>query len=255
MDSPRPLAARRRRASSGVSPARCVRSPVALTATSWSPRRELALEDWQRQGRMLGVITRGGGWWLGDWVRYGNARYGERYRAAAESSGYDVQSLMNMAYVASRFEISRRREKLSFSHHAELAGLPPHDQELWLDRAEVGGLSVHSLRAELRRMRRREAERIGPGGPRGQDRRDAGPDRNPVTSVRSGQPRPVPPRSSGQEAGPSERAVANGEASAGHALSVVDEVVCPECGHRFPQPIQWTGDVSATEAHLEVNAT
>jgi hypothetical protein len=75
-------------------------------------------------------------------------------------TGYDAQSLMNMAYVASRFEPDRRRPGLSFSHHAELAGLPPEDQELWLDRAEAGGLSVRALRIELRKVRRRASERM-----------------------------------------------------------------------------------------------
>jgi hypothetical protein len=75
-------------------------------------------------------------------------------------TGYDVQSLMNMSYVASRFEPSRRRPGLSFSHHAELAGLAPEDQELWLDRAEAGGLSVRALRIELRKARERSAARL-----------------------------------------------------------------------------------------------
>ena len=131
-----------------------------LTETSWSPRHELTLADWTRQGRCLGSVGRACGWWIGDWIRYGNARYGEKYETAARLTGYDVQSLMNMAYVASRFEISRRREKLSFSHHAELAALPPDAQERWLDRAELAGLSLRRLREALRR----ETRSIGPPG-------------------------------------------------------------------------------------------
>jgi hypothetical protein len=119
-----------------------VRSPAALTTTSWSPYGELAIADWARQGRWLGALGRGSGWWIGDWVRYGNARYGDRYGPAARVTGYDVQSLMNMAYVAGRFEVSRRRDGLSFSHHAEVASLPAEEQDLWLDRAEAGTLSV-----------------------------------------------------------------------------------------------------------------
>jgi hypothetical protein len=57
---------------------------------------------------------------------------------------------MNMVYVASRFEVSRRREKLSFGHHAELASLPRPDQERWLERAQAEKLPVHVLRRELR---------------------------------------------------------------------------------------------------------
>lgn len=132
---------------------------TALTPTSWAAGCELAVSEWVEQGRCLGAIGRGSAWWIGDWVRYGSSRYGDKYAAAARVTGYDVQSLMNMSYVAGRFEPSRRRRALSFSHHAELAGLPPGDQDLWLDRAEAGGLSVRALRLELRNARQRSAAR------------------------------------------------------------------------------------------------
>jgi hypothetical protein len=137
-----------------------LRSPI-LTETSWSPRRELTIDDWLRQCRCLGSVARASGWWIGDWSRYGSPRYGEKYDAAARITGYDVQSLMNMPYVASRFKFSRRREKLSFSHHAELAALTPDEQERWLDRAEREGLSVRALRDGLRRSAR-SPQRLGP---------------------------------------------------------------------------------------------
>jgi signal transduction histidine kinase len=126
------------------------RAAAVFRQTSWSARWELELSEWIQQGRRLGALGRATNWWLGDWVRYGNARYGERYDIASRITGYEVQSLMNMAYVASRFEISRRRETLSWSHHAELAALTPEEQELWLDRAEAEQLSVLALRLERR---------------------------------------------------------------------------------------------------------
>ncbi len=130
------------------------RSPVTLSGTAWRPEADLDLREWTEHGRRLGVITRGVGWWLGDWLRYGNERFGERYARAARITGYDVQTLMNMVYVASRFEISRRREALSFSHHAEVAAHGPDAQEYWLSHAEGERLSVRCLREELRRERR-----------------------------------------------------------------------------------------------------
>jgi hypothetical protein len=180
-----------------ASSAAAKRSPI-LTETSWSPRRDLTLANWTRQGRCLGSAGRASGWWLGDWIRYGNARYGEKYGAAARVTGYDVQSLMNMAYVASRFKISRRREKLSFSHHAELAALAPDAQERWLDRAELEGLSLRRLREELRR----EARLV---------------------------------RSSGAAStSPGARSLPNGASHADRPPpNAGAEVVCPECGHQF----------------------
>lgn len=124
-----------------------------MTPTSWLAA-DLGLPAWSEAGRRLGTIGRGVGWWIGDWLLYGNRRFGERYTRARRITGYDVQTLMNMAYIASRFEPSRRREQLSFSHHAELAPLAPADQERWLSHAEAERLSVRCLREELRRERR-----------------------------------------------------------------------------------------------------
>jgi hypothetical protein len=185
------------------SPARAAPSPAGLTTTAWSPRGDLTVAEWVQQGHWLGVVGRGCGWWVGDWVRYGTARYGDRYGPAAEATGYDVQSLMNMAYVAGRFDADRRRRGLSFSHHAEVAGLPRAEQELWLDRVEAGGLSVRALRAELRYARQRAAARAALA----EARRDK--TLEPPAILAPGVRR--------RRASPGQRA----------------EVVCPECGCHF----------------------
>jgi hypothetical protein len=137
-----------------------IRARGGLTSKSWSPHAALTVADWVRLGQRLGALGRASGWWIGDWLRYGNARYGERYRAAARITGYDVQSLMNMAYVAGRFGVARRRENLSFSHHAEVASLPVEDQERWLDRASAAALSVRGLRSEVRQSRERSEAKV-----------------------------------------------------------------------------------------------
>jgi hypothetical protein len=125
------------------------RVPISVTPVGWAADADLSFSEWIEQGRRIGVAGRGAGWWIGDWVRYGATRYGGRYARAARVTGYDHKTLANMVYVASRFEISRRRENLSWSHHAELAALDVEEQERWLDRVEADGLSVQRLRQEL----------------------------------------------------------------------------------------------------------
>ena len=130
---------------------------------AWVPKDDIDREEWEAQGRWLGSIGRANQWWVGDWVRYGAAKYGEKYAQAAELTGYDEHSLRNMAYVASRYaDLSRRRDNLSFSHHAELAALQAIEQDEWLERAERERLSVSALRTVLRR------ERLGRGGATGE---------------------------------------------------------------------------------------
>lgn len=112
------------------------------------------MNEWRQCGPRIGVVSKGANWWLGDWVRFGHRRFDQRYRQAAELTGYDAQTLMNLAYVAGRFEISRRRENISWSHHAELAKLQPATQDAWLDRVTTEHLSIRKLRAELRAVAR-----------------------------------------------------------------------------------------------------
>jgi hypothetical protein len=128
-----------------------------LSKVSWSPPSNLSFEQWVLNGRRFGAIGRAVGWWIGDWLRFGNARYGEKYVQASKITGYDVQTLMNMVYVASSVDVCRRREHLSWSHHAEVAALAPEEQERWLDRVEEGRFSVHDLRALVREARRGNA--------------------------------------------------------------------------------------------------
>jgi hypothetical protein len=130
------------------------RATGTISATAWRPQGDLVLADWAEQGRRFGTIGRAAGWWIGDWLRYGNVKFGERYSRASRITGYDVQTLMNMVYVASRVEISQRRENLSWSHHAEVAALPPDERDGWLNVALEERLSVRCLREEIRRARR-----------------------------------------------------------------------------------------------------
>lgn len=136
-----------------------------LTHVSWTAPTAMSFEQWVFQGRRLGAIGRGVGWWIGDWLRFGNARYGEKYVRASKITGYDVQTLMNMVYVASAVDPSRRRERLSWSHHAEVASLPPEEQDRWLARVEENRFSVHDLRMLLREARRSDTAELENGRP------------------------------------------------------------------------------------------
>jgi hypothetical protein len=150
-----PAAARARQRQSLERRSAVATGPAAeLTRVAWTPHGDVGLAQWAAVGRRFGEIGRCSQWWLGDWILYGNQRFGERYTRAVKLTGYDVQSLMNMVYVASRFVVSRRRESLSWSHHAALAAMDVAEQERWLDRAGTERLSVADLRVALRSHRR-----------------------------------------------------------------------------------------------------
>jgi hypothetical protein len=143
--------ARDRRRSRGASPDR--------TGVSFDPL--LPYEAWRAVGARIGTYSSASAWWLGDWLIFGQTKYGRRYKEAVAVTGLEYQTLRNYAVVARRFAPCRRREALTFHHHAELCALPDSDQERWLDLAVTHGWSRTELRRQLRPERLAAAQ--GPG--------------------------------------------------------------------------------------------
>ncbi|MEU6485702.1 MULTISPECIES: LmbU family transcriptional regulator [Streptomyces] len=113
----------------------------------------LPYDRWQKAGAHIFQIADSSAWCLGDWMVYGQERYADRYQTGVQAAGLDYQTLRNYAWVARHFELWRRREELSFGHHAEVTSLPPAEADAWLDRAEQHGWSRNQLRAQLRQSR------------------------------------------------------------------------------------------------------
>jgi hypothetical protein len=128
----------------------------AMSNVAWMPQGNMEEAEWLATGRRLGAIGRGSQWWIGDWIRHGAARWGDRFSEAARATGYDRATLRNMAWIASRVDASRRNDKLSWDHHVLVASLGAEEQEHWLTRAAEERFSVADLKLELRTRRQGE---------------------------------------------------------------------------------------------------
>lgn len=109
----------------------------------------LEYAEWQEVGTVIHRAEKAVMWWIGDWLAYGEKRYGETYAKAQDISGYELGTLKNAKYVAQRVEKSRRRDFLSWKHHQEVSPLSPSQQDKWLDIAEANNLSAAKLRREI----------------------------------------------------------------------------------------------------------
>lgn len=136
--------------------ARSSRKQVRMSGTGLQIPTDLSFEDWERAGRQLSGIVDSSAWWLGDWLVYGKANYSDRYQLAIQGAGLRYQTLRNYAWVARRFDHTRRRAKLTFQHHAEVASLPLEEQEWLLDQAERGSWTTKQLRNAIRAGRNGE---------------------------------------------------------------------------------------------------
>lgn len=120
-----------------------------FTATSLLIAPGLDFDHWQDLGALLRRTCQGVQFWLGDWIRYGEAEYGEMYTRAIKATGQTYRSLANDKYVASHVDSSLRNERLSFNHHYAVAGLTPAKQRKWLAKAEAERWSYRQLRRAI----------------------------------------------------------------------------------------------------------
>lgn len=108
-------------------------------------------DDWVAFGSVLNQVEGAVHWWIGDWVNYGEATYGEKYAEALEATPFAYSTLAHDACVAKEFGFCRRRQNLSWGHHVAVAGLAPKEQDRLLDLAEKEGLTRANLRALVRK--------------------------------------------------------------------------------------------------------
>jgi hypothetical protein len=111
---------------------------------------KFSFDMWLAVGQQLAATASLSAWCLGDWLVYGEDIFPGRYREAIERTSLDYKTLRNYAWVTRRFPMSRRRDTLSFGHHAEVAALPRPEQDYWLRKADELGWSRNQLRREVR---------------------------------------------------------------------------------------------------------
>lgn len=107
---------------------------------------DLTLEGWVSVARGLAAIASGHQWWIGDALVYGEEHFGDEAFQHSDEFGLEPHTLTNYRWVASAVEASRRREELSFSHHAEVARLKPREQTKALGWAVKNRAGVRELR-------------------------------------------------------------------------------------------------------------
>lgn len=128
------------------------RDKVKVTGTSLTINQDVTFDQWQQIGQILRNIGGSIHFWLGDWLKFGEKKWGEKYAQAIEETGFDYGTLRNDVFVCENVDLSCRRDKLSFSHHAEVASLEPEKQKIWLDKAE----KEHLTRSEFRQVLKEE---------------------------------------------------------------------------------------------------
>ena len=110
---------------------------------------DLAFDDWQSIGWVLGKLRDWSSFAIGDWIVYGETVWPETFAQAIEVTGRAKSTLLEYERVARKVAPERRRADLSWTVHQCVASRPPAEQVVWLDRVEAHGWAVEELRGAL----------------------------------------------------------------------------------------------------------
>jgi hypothetical protein len=122
----------------------------SITPTGIQFNEDLSFDEWDALGQKLAPVGKSIGFIIGDWINYGEGRYGEKYDDALGRTGLAYQTLMNYSYVARKVEISLRKENLDLHHHLVVAKLKTSEEkEFWLDMALKHKLGIRRLRKSI----------------------------------------------------------------------------------------------------------
>lgn len=119
----------------------------AITSTALTLPPDTSYDQCESLAAMFGQLHRTSAWLIGDLLNHIERVYGETYAQAAEATGLSKGALMNYTSVCARIPRSRRREKVPFSTHMDVAALEPAEQTRWLVEAERNQWTKEELRA------------------------------------------------------------------------------------------------------------
>jgi hypothetical protein len=114
--------------------------------------KDLTFGEWRAIAASFGTALQSAAWCIGDWLVYGERRWGRQlllegedfdpampsripshvFDEAVAATGLDRQTLSNYANVCRKIPMADRRVHVSFGHHRVLAPLPPAKRLAWL---------------------------------------------------------------------------------------------------------------------------
>ena len=140
--------------------------PGKFTSSSFDPPDSIEIEEWLDLGGKINIAGEAVQWWVGDWLNFGERKYGELYaQGTGDNERMSHHKQMQLKRVALRVDPVTRRppDVLSWSHHREVAPLEREEQEHWLGLAEKSGWSVAELHEAMRKKGHRDpSEKDGP---------------------------------------------------------------------------------------------
>ena len=132
-------------------------TPYQITQNGLNIVDSITFDLWVACGQHLWEIRQRIQWCIGDWLAFGERKFGETYAQALSVTEYSEQTLKNLAHVSKSFSEKKYRGqyRLSHSHFAAVAAsdIPTAKKSEFLQAAVDNEMSREDVRAAVKSWR------------------------------------------------------------------------------------------------------
>lgn len=113
---------------------------------SWTGSENMTFDQYQAIGKTFQQIQRSLCWWTGDWLNYGEQKFGDVAAQAVDDTGKTVETLLKWKAVAFRVPRNIRVKELGWTFHFYIAYVPEEERGVLLQMALNVGISSRELK-------------------------------------------------------------------------------------------------------------
>lgn len=124
--------------------------PAVFAVSQLACHPTMKMTEWLKLGVLLLAVGRNINWWVGDWLLFGEHRYGDQYAQGVSLLQLDENTLRQWAWTCKVFPPEKRRWDVPFSQYhnmARVAQIAPQQADAFMDVVQEKGLTVSETRS------------------------------------------------------------------------------------------------------------
>lgn len=119
---------------------------------------DITYDEWMAYGKKLAKRYSNIQWLIGDWINYGEAKWGEKYAQAEDDLSFSQGTLRNYASICARIPPENRNPKLRFHQIKHVAPLEPRQQRKIIDFASEHEMTGDDILEAVQRITKKETK-------------------------------------------------------------------------------------------------
>lgn len=111
-------------------------------------------DQWELCGKFIRQAEGAVHFWIGDWLNYGESKWGQMYSQAMEETGYSYDTLKQDKWIAGKIDLCDRSHNLGIAHAKEIASLPEEEKKFWAEELKKEAIPVRELKEKIKEKKK-----------------------------------------------------------------------------------------------------